>query len=42
MVCRPLNVNREVSLDYGVSSIKCKQGVSFDYGVSSIKCKQGG
>ena len=42
MVYRPLYVNREVSFDYGVSSIKCKQGVSFAYGVSSIKCKQGG
>jgi len=26
MVSRPLNVNMEVSFDYGVSSIKCKQG----------------
>ena len=42
MVCRPLNVNMEVSFDYVVSSINVNREVSFDYGVSSIKCKQGG
>jgi len=26
MVSRPLNVNREVSFHYGISSIKCKHG----------------